>query len=182
MPLEQYQLSAVTSLYPFKKKHVTIISICPSVYLKASNISKLKRSDICAPWRPSLHPDLELPPVRRCPKGPQTVSLTLLHSLKSNYLSSQDTQPDPKPKCLAPISKLSARGCALEMLPVSLSFPFYFFPPVDPFFCEMIWYQSASLRQYQFRDSKISACTVTTLKKTDFAFLFICIRCMLGAR
>ncbi len=71
MPLEQYQLSAVTSLYPFNKKHVTIISICPicpSVYLKASNISKLKRSDICAPWRPSLHPDLELPPWGGVPK------------------------------------------------------------------------------------------------------------------
>lgn len=136
MPLEQYLLSAVTSLYPFNKKHVTIISICPicpSVYLKASNISKLKWSDICAPWRPSLHPDLELPPWGGVPKVHKLSHWPCCTLWRATTSQARTHRPGPKPKCLAPISELSARGCALETLPVSLSLlPFWFFSSSRP--------------------------------------------------
>lgn len=94
--LEQYLLTAVTSLYPFNKKRVTINSIkalsCLSVCVfKGVTCFKAEAiGHLCTMKAFSASRSLASPVWRR-PKGPQTVSLTLLHSLKSNYLSSQDT-------------------------------------------------------------------------------------------
>lgn len=137
MPLEQYQLSAVTSLYPFNKKHVTIISICPicpSVYLKASNISKLKRSDICAPWRPSLHPDLELSPWGGVPKVHKLSHwpcCTLWRATTSQARTHNQTlNPSAWPR-----SPSSQRGAAHWRCCQSLSLlPFLFFSSSRSFF------------------------------------------------
>lgn len=94
--LEQYLLTAVTSLYPFNKKRVTINSIKALSYSSVcvfKGVTCFKAEAIghlCTMKAFSASRSLASP-VRRRPKGPQTVSLTLLHSLKSNYLSSQDT-------------------------------------------------------------------------------------------
>lgn len=85
-------------------------------------------------------------PVRRRPKGPQTVSLTLLHSLKSNYLSSQDTQTRPRTQVPGPdLQALSEGPHAGDATSLSLPLlPFYFFPPVDPFFVK--WFDTNRCR------------------------------------
>lgn len=85
-----------------------------------------------------------------------------------------------------PRSPSSQRGAARWRCCQSLSPSPLFFPPVDPFFCEMIWYQSVSLRQYLFRDSQRSlpvqwlhwkklisnVCAALIIFEANFLFLF----------
>ncbi len=108
------------------------------------------------------------------------------------------TDQAPNPSAW-PRSPSSQRGAARwrRYQSLSPSPSLLFFSSSRPIFCEMIWYQSVSLRQYLFRDSQRSlpvqwlhwkkwflmfALHWSFLKPTFYSFLFICIRCLLGAR
>lgn len=107
---------------------------------------------------------------RRRPKGPQIClddPAALFEEqlpLKPGHID-QALNPSAWPHLQA-LSEGPRAGDAASLFPLPL------FQSIH--FCEINEYQSASLRQYQFRESQISACTVITLKKekkTDFECL-----------
>ncbi len=137
-------------------------------------------------------------PVRRRPKGPQTVSLTLLHSLKSNYLSSQDTQTRPRTQVPGPdLQALSEGPHAGDATSLSLPLlPFYFFPPVDPFFVK--WFDTNRCRSgnicseipkdlclySDYTEKKLisNVCAALIFFEANFLFLFIYLHSLLVGR